>query len=629
MTRKSKRRKKKRASKVVKSQHLKNELVPLVIIPDDPRSNLPIINSSKIYQMFLQGETNLVCETIIKVLNFFEINNYRSFNVEAMQHINDFIGIVFALMVNPNFKIPNEYCLQLIARSHIFANLVRISAYDSTDSILTHILNQQNNYAKMLFLYTSLCKSHLPVDKLFDLDSLLASMWYFTYPIPSIGQVTPIIHKNVERHIADIDDRYRLVDHRITPLYFACTYVNNKDGADRRVKEILNRECRKLTANVKVINKPARDSICLITAKWFPNSAVHKSCSPYIERLHKRYRLTLAHVGRTRPDNLILEPFEKVHHLQFDRHSVLNTDLIEENDFQLVYFPDIGMNDESIWLSNIRFAPIQVTSYGHPVSTFGGKIDYFIGGEESEIVEDAEKNYSERLVLIPGVGQHPSWPNYEVKFLKKEREEIIINCTWGPDKYNWVMMQTLVKIAQQAKTPFEFQFFCSKGVNRYQAMLPFVADVKSILGKYVTVHTDKEYFDYMKEAEYGDFALNSWPFGGYNTVVEALYLGKPMITMEGDKMYNRAGAALLRKVGLDDLIVHSLDDFAELTVRMIDDENFRKEKREHLRNIDLHAVLFNTDEPVYFEKAIEYLIDNHERLKAEGSREPIIIGRDV
>jgi len=616
MSRKRKKRK--------QSRKKHQDLVPLVIMPSDPHLSLPIISPSTIYQMFLQGKSDLVCKTIQDVLHFFEIHNYRCFNTEAMQRINDFVGVVLALMANPDFRIDDAYCLPLIARGHIFANLVRLSAYKSTDSVLTHILNQQGNYAKLLFLYTSLCKNHVPVSTLFDLHPTLASMWYFTYSIPSVGHVTKTIHDNVERYLTDIDDRYTLVDHRVTPLYFACTYINDKDGADRRVKEILNRECKKKTADVKITNIPARDSICLITAKWFDNSAVYKSCSPYIEQLYKRYRLTLVHVGPVRPSNLVLEPFDKVHYLKFEKH-LLDTDSIKENDFQLAYFTDIGMNDESIWLSNMRLAPVQVTSYGHPVSTFGGDIDYYIGGEESEIVEDAEKNYSERLVLIPGIGSHPSWPTYKAKFLEKKCEEIIINCVWGPDKYNWPMMQTLAKIVQQAKTPLQFQFFCSKGVNRYQSMLPFVADVRSILGNHVRVHADKEYFDYMKEAEYGDFALNSWPFGGYNTVVEALYLGKPVITMEGSKFYNRVAACLLRKVGLDDLIVHTFDDFVELTVRMVDDKDFRDEKREHLKNIDLRAILFDTDEPVHFKDTIEYLIDNHERLKAEGSKKSIIM----
>jgi hypothetical protein len=604
------------------------ELVPPIVLPEKPGSHVPKINSSKLYQLFLQGKNDKVCEAIIKILDYFEKHNYTSIDLEAMQNINDFVSIVFALMVNPDFRIPGDrFGYPMVAKAHLFANLVRISAYGTTDHVLSHILCQKGNFAKLLFLYTSRNSIYIPAKQLFDINAQYASLWYFTYPLPTIGCITPTVYANVQRHITEMDERYEVIDHRLTPLYFACTYLNDENGNDHKVKEILNRGAEKFATTIEVKNTPKRDSIALVTAKWFENSAVHKSSAPLIKRLSERYRLTLIHVGFRRPEKMITEAFDKVHFLQFDDQGVLSTDAIEDNDFQLAYFPDVGMNDESIWLSNIRWAPIQVTSYGHPVSTFSRQMDYFIAGYDSEVHEDLEDNYSERVVLIPGIGAHPTWPNYVAKYPEKRSEKAIVNCVWGPDKHNWPMYKVLKQIADKSQKPVEFQLFCSKGVNRYQAFLPFKREVEELLPNYATVHADKEYYDYMEEAEYADFALNSWPFGGYNTVVESLYLHKPIITMEGQKFYNKAGACLLRKVGLSDLIAQSIDEFMELTLRMINDPAFLQEKQEHLRNLDLRKVLFDTDEPAYFEEAIEYLIDNHEQLQADKSRAPIIIGR--
>ena len=82
------------------------------------------------------------------------------------------------------------------------------------------------------------------------------------------------------------------------------------------------------------------------------------------------------------------------------------TDLskLKENDFQAVYFPDIGMSPHSIFLANMRLAPIQFCSPGHSVSTYGADIDYFITGATVEEPDHPEKNYSERLVLLPERG---------------------------------------------------------------------------------------------------------------------------------------------------------------------------------------------------------------------------------
>ena len=45
------------------------------------------------------------------------------------------------------------------------------------------------------------------------------------------------------------------------------------------------------------------------------------------------------------------------------------------------------MHMANIFLCNLRLAPVQVTSYGHPASTHGGLVDYVIGGEEVELWE--------------------------------------------------------------------------------------------------------------------------------------------------------------------------------------------------------------------------------------------------
>jgi hypothetical protein len=58
---------------------------------------------------------------------------------------------------------------------------------------------------------------------------------------------------------------------------------------------------------------------------------------------------------------------------------------------------------------------------------------------------------------------------------------------------------------------------------------------------------------------------------------------------------------------------------------MINDDGFRREMIEKVAAIDLKAAFAKHENPEYFRKAVDFLIENHERLKAEGSREPIII----
>jgi len=585
---------------------------------------LPATHKHRLYELLAKKQYDAVAESIIEVLSFFQRRNFTSLDRDGMTRINDIVATIFAAMSDKSFTISGRFAPVLIGHAHLMANLAAISDYDTTDSVLRHIVPHSDNLVKVMFLYSVKNETVLDSTQFFNSHNRLASLWYFTYPLPTIGCVLPHYQSNMRRHFTGLDSRYTPADHRTSLLYFYCTYFAGEGRTDRVVKEQINSTCQAKLAPVQnsVVNIPDRKSIAIVTSKWWPNTAVYKSCFPLIDRFRSQgYRMTLIHTGQSPISGMAKEYFDKVIHVKFmkrpDKSFELTTKEIMMNDYQLAYFTDIGMTDESVWLSNLRLAPIQVTGHGHPVSTFGGKIDYFVMGEETDKMEDLEKNYSETPIVLPGLGCTPVWPMYERQNLTREADHVLANCVWGPDKYNYTTMRMLQEMARRSDK-LHLNIFASRGVHRYNAFLPFKGEVEQILGRRCTIQSEKEYMAYMEEAEYGQFAINSWPFGGYNTVVEALYLGKPVVTLEGDRFYNMAASALLRRVGLDNLITKTAPAFIDLCVKMANDPEYLAEQQEKLASVDLRKALFESTEPQYFEKMMEYIIENHEAIQAEG-----------
>ena len=603
----------------------KNIQAPFLL--DKDSKGLPKTFRRKLYSLLHRGQYKVICECILELMLYFQKNNFRALDKTARKRVDEIVSAIFAVISDPDFVIDPKLAPSFVARSHLFANLVAISSYKTTDHVLKQVMAQENNLIKIFFLYTVRNSVEINFNKFFEMQPALASLWYFTYPIASIGCVTPQQQANLKYHFENVHPAYEPADHRVAVPYFSCTYFAGQNRSDRRVKEQINAACKKKLKAIAppIINTPARDSILIVTSKWFDDSAVYKSYFPFIDRFRDKYRMELLHTGLHAPVALATDYFDKVHLGQLQTAEgiggkQLPLESVANNDYQLVFFPDIGMTDESVWLSNLRFAPIQVTGYGHPVSTFGGEIDYFIVGAETEDLDSLDKNYSETPIVLPGLGCVPTWPTYKPKFPAKKSDKIIANCVWGPDKYNYTMMRVLQEISSKT-TNLEYAVFASRGVHRYNAFLPFTVELAQQLGHTAVLHSDKEYMAYMEESEYGDFAINSYPFGGYNTVVEALYLGKPVVTLEGDRFYNLAASALLRRVGLDDLITRTAPEFIDVCARMANDSVFLAEQKAKLVEVDLGKVLFDTDEPEYFEKAMEYIIDNHEQLK--GSKKPL------
>ena len=173
-----------------------------------------------------------------------------------------------------------------------------------------------------------------------------------------------------------------------------------------------------------------------------------------------------------------------------------------------------------------------------------------------------------------------------------------------------------------------FRVFPGGSINRQNDCVPFVRSLSELLGsEHVEVIPGIPYADYMARMEDGDLCLDSYHFGGCNTVADGLFLRKPTVTWEGDKWYSRIGSQMLRQAGLPELIATSEEQFLEITLRLINDDGHRQTVEEKLRRADLDATVFSKADAKYFRKAIDYLIANHAQLQQDTDRSAIRIER--
>ncbi|MBN1910350.1 MAG: hypothetical protein JW818_11465 [Pirellulales bacterium] len=605
-----------------------NLLMPGSASPSPAQADRPLfgadvtdVNQEALLALYDQKRFGEVAKIFLKVLGHFEKNNYEDVSFQLQARIDKFVEVFLYILTKPDFGILNELAPVLISHNHIITNLVAISSFRTTDPQIRILMNQAGNLVKLLMLYSPQNSVRLETERLFQADPYLASLWYMLSPVAQDGHTTETAWKNLSEHVRAMDENFVVPDERIAPIYFLSTYWNPDN--DHLVKGELNRKIRRQLEGFRITNRPDPNHVAILTEKWFPASAVYKSSYPFIAELAKKRRLTLIHFGPMRKD-LDTSLFDEVRNVTV-RKGTLDMQGQVSNDYQVAYYPDIGMNPESIWLSNLRLAPIQVMGYGHPVSTFGSRIDYFIGGADVEIAADARRNYSERLVLIPGIGAHPVYPDYVPQRPVRTSDLIWINCSWGYAKFNYPMIRNLQEIRRRVSRPIRFQFFPSWSVSNYNAMCPFRQQAYEALGDAVLVVGNQPYQGYMQLMERAHLSVDSFPFGGYNTIVDSLHLARPVVTYEGNRFYNRAASALLRRIGLGELIAGNDEEYIERTVRLIEDDDYREELTTRLASMNLRERIFDTAEPEAFVRAIDYLIDQDEVLKQDEMRAPIFI----
>jgi predicted O-linked N-acetylglucosamine transferase (SPINDLY family) len=80
--------------------------------------------------------------------------------------------------------------------------------------------------------------------------------------------------------------------------------------------------------------------------------------------------------------------------------------------------------------------------------------------------------------------------------------------------------------------------------------------------------------------ERADVFLDTIGFSGFNTALQAVECGLPIVTREGRFMRGRLASGILKRMGLTDLVASSEQDYVALAVRLAQDAEYRG----HVRN---------------------------------------------
>jgi predicted O-linked N-acetylglucosamine transferase (SPINDLY family) len=72
-----------------------------------------------------------------------------------------------------------------------------------------------------------------------------------------------------------------------------------------------------------------------------------------------------------------------------------------------------------------------------------------------------------------------------------------------------------------------------------------------------------EYFDVLASV---DIALDTFPYSGTTTTCACLWMGVPVVTFSGDRHSSRVSGAILSRMGMEDWVAHSLDEYVDIAV---------------------------------------------------------------
>lgn len=556
---------------------------------------------------------------ICEFLDKFQNTSFESLTQEQAAQLDLSVEAIVYYLTRAEFSVSRDNFLRILSKQSPFTHLVGASSYDNTEAVVGSIFRKSVQSLPGILMHINRNPTVPAREKFFDLDSQIATEWYGGYFSATRTFINETVHENLCEHLIFWDERITLTS-TISNAYMRSTYIDHTK--DRLWRERFNKLALKNLKNVQVRNKPSNKRIALVTGRWAPQHPTYKNRIPIIRELAKHFDLTLVHCGPDRPD-LALECFSDVRKVklangQFDLKQVL------ENDFGVVYYPDIGMNVESRFMSNIRLAPVQVMSNSHPVSTFGSEIDYFLTGIESESPMNPGQYYSERLILVPGIGTIPDKSGFVIRERGTERPSVVnrIACPWGSLKINPNLMERLRRIHKELDGKSHFVFFVSIDSAASSIYLLKKEIAKSLGHDSFTVYANIPYEKYMEFLSDCRFAVDAFPFGGNTSVLDCILSGIPIVCQKGWQFYNRAGPVALEKAGLEELVTHSEVQYVELAVRMFMDDSFNRTIRRKMQSVDPDVLLSSLGSVSSFVDAFKFMLDSG---RGSDSKEPVVI----
>ncbi|MBN2468420.1 MAG: tetratricopeptide repeat protein [Deltaproteobacteria bacterium] len=217
-------------------------------------------------------------------------------------------------------------------------------------------------------------------------------------------------------------------------------------------------------------------------------------------------------------------------------------------------------------------APIQITYLGYPNTTGLSRMDYRISDRYAE-AEGKDHRYTEKLLRLTncflsfrGFGAVvPCVMNPK----RKTTDQVVFGCFNNIQKLNPKVVELWSRIlkevenstihlkAKQLNTPMVWNNI----VNEF-AQHKISSDRLICLGYTPTREEHLQLYNTV------DISLDTFPYNGTVTTLEALWMNVPVVTLVGESHAQRVGYSILKNLNLDQLIAFSEDEYVSIAVNL-------------------------------------------------------------
>ncbi len=287
---------------------------------------------------------------------------------------------------------------------------------------------------------------------------------------------------------------------------------------------------------------------------------------------------------------------------------------IYDSQLDILIYTEVGMDPFTYTLAGMQLAPIQCALVGHGTTTGLPTIQYYLSGDFEPL--EAQLHYREKIIRLPNLGaaQYPppigsTLTSTRTDWNIPEDAIVFVSCANGikhlPNR-DRVLVEILKRIPNACIALKPHSTYDTG--NQLDVRIKEAAREAGVENRLFIVPPLKHIGPILSIA---DIQLDTYPYGGWTTNMEALYLGLPLVTQEGHMARSRWGAHMLRALGVYEGIAENEDEYVEWAVRFARDNGLRKKVREKIIS-QVKSTLFNGEAAQKaYEKVLLNMIVEH------------------
>ncbi len=541
-------------------------------------------------------------------------------------------AMISALLCSPDFRMDMRQITNLCGRKPILESIFELSGYEGPFHLLAYhgvrnpdgSLALRSNQVFVVSLFYSL--DDLPEELLQGVlqlppDQLLPlTLGWFTAPFvhSARGEANRRALIDASSRIESATPTAEVLQ-GLSSAWMHCSYADypGKHALKRSLNAVWRRVCALSGMKSNMTPRRLTDRpVLLVNAERMMNGhAMHRSYAACLRQLRSKFEVVCMVTRATYTDDTA-ELFDRVELIEpgVDLKDICAKIVKLAPD--VIYYPSLGMSEWTQAIANLRFAPVQVMTLGHPAPAMADTIDYTLVQSGHG---EAAAEFGVKVIERQAWGQfvpHASAEVFAAERLRHNDDRFHIAVNSSLMKLSPRFLALCERLEAQSERPLHFHFFSSAVGVAFDRM----HQILERRFRHFTLEPSRRYDGFLKVLSGCELALSAFPFGNTNSTVDTCLMHIPTVAYVANEVLSIGDRDVMRMVGLTSWLVTDNDeDYFQVAMKLIHNDEARQAIVDQLAQTDVRAKVFEVPRPedaTEFVDAMDWIYRNHEALQA-------------